>query len=322
MRRSPSSIVIAGILAFGCASAACAQAWPTKPIHFLVPFAPGGPTDIIGRIVGQKFTELLGEQVVVDNRAGAGGNIGTAVAAKSPPDGYTVLVTSSAVAVNASLFPNAGYDLERDFIPVAVVATQPNLIVVNASLPAKNMAEFLRLAKTSKLAFASPGSGTTPHLTAEMLFNVLAKLDMTPIHFRGAGPAVTAVVAGEPPVGCMAISGPLPYIKAGKLRVLGVSSAKRVPMLPDVPTLAEVGFPSLQDYTWVGLFLPAGSAPAVAHKLNEAVNRALESPDIRERLDQLAFEPVGGSQQQFATYVKAEIVKWAKVVQATGAKPD
>jgi len=330
VREISRGVVVTLMLALGVASPTSAQtsstgagqAWPMKPIHVIVPFAPGGPADIIARLTGQKLTEILGQQVLVDNRAGAGGNIGTAAAAKSAPDGYTVLVTTSAFAVNASLFPNAGYDAERDFIPTAVVATQPNLIVVNAGLPAKTLNELLATAKTSKLPYASPGSGTTPHLTAENLFHVLAKLDTTPIHFRGAGPAVAAVVGGEPPVGCFAISGPLAQIKAGKLRALAVSSAQRLPALPDVPTLSELGFPSIQDYTWVALFLPAGTPPEIVQKLNAGVNRAIQSTDMRERLDTLAFEPVGGPQPQFADYVRAEIVKWAKVVQETGAKPD
>jgi tripartite-type tricarboxylate transporter receptor subunit TctC len=317
---------IAGALAlcaaWACAGACFAQDWPNKPVRFVAPFAPGGPVDIIGRLVSQKLGESLGQQFVVDNRAGAGGNIGTAVVAKAAPDGYTALITSSAFAVNVSLFPNAGYDAERDFIPVVVVASQPNLIVVNANLKANTLAELIALAKTTRLAYASPGSGTTPHLTGEYLFNVLAKLDMTPIHFRGAGPAVTAVVSGEPPVGAMAISGPLPHVKAGRLRALGVSSAKRVAALPDVPTLAESGFPGVEDYTWVGIFLPNGTPPAIVQKLNEAVNHAIQSADFRERLDQQAFDPVGGSQQQTAAYVKAEIAKWSKVVRDTGAKPD
>jgi len=299
-----------------------AQAWPAKPIHLIVPFAPAGPADISARLVSLKLTELLGQQVVVENRGGAGGNIGTAAVAKSAPDGYTALLTTSAFAVNVTLFPNAGYDADRDFIPVALVASQPNLIFVNASVPAKTLAEFIANAKTSKLAFASPGSGTTPHLTGENVLRVLAKLDITPIHFRGAGPAVAAVVAGEPSVGCGAISGPLPHIKSGRLRPLAVSSAKRVASLPDVPTLAESGFPGVEDYTWIGIFFPAGTPSPIVQKLNDTVSRAVQSADLRERLQAQAFEPVGGPQPQFAEYVKAEIVKWGKVVRDTGAKPD
>jgi tripartite-type tricarboxylate transporter receptor subunit TctC len=310
-------------------SAACilaglchAQDWPGKPIRLVVPFAPAGPADIIARLLGQKLSEYLGQQVLVDNRAGAGGNIGAAAVAKSPPDGYTALVTTSALAVNVSLFPNAGYDAERDFIPTGAVASQPNMIFVSASLPAKTLAELFSLARTSKLAYASPGSGTTPHLTGENLFNVVGKLNMTPIHFRGAGQAVVAVVSGEPPVGSMAISGPLPQIKAGKLRALAVSSARRNAALPEVPTFAEAGFPGIEDYTWIGVFLPAGTPSAVVQKMNDAINRAIKDPDFRVRLEANAFDPLGGSQQQFAEYVKAEIAKWGKVVRETGAKPD
>jgi tripartite-type tricarboxylate transporter receptor subunit TctC len=317
-----SKRICLALAAWALAGACHAQDWPSRPIRMIVPFAPAGPTDIIGRLLGQKLTEYLGQQVIVDNRAGAGGNIGTAAVAKSAPDGYTLLVTSSAFAVNVSLFHEAGYDAERDFIPIAVAASQPNMIFVNANLPVKTLADLFALAKSSKLAYASPGSGTTPHLTGENLFNVLGKLNITPIHFRGAGPAVLAVVSGEPPIGSMAISGPLPQIKAGKLRALAVSSAKRIPSLPEVPTFAEAGFPGVEDYTWVGMFVPAGTPAAVVQKLNDSVNRAIGTADFRERLAANAFDPVGGTQQQFAEYVKAEIAKWGKVVRATGAKAD
>ena len=306
--------VLACCVAILFSNAGLAQSWPTKPVRLVIPFAPGGPTDIIARLVGQKLTESLGQGMIVESRAGAGGNIGAALVAKSAADGYTVLLTSSAFAVNVSLSPNAGYDAERDFVPTVIIAKQANLVFVHPSLPVKSLAELLMLAKSRKLAFASPGSGTTPHLTAENLFNLISKLDMTPIHFRGAGPAITAVVGGEPPVGAGAVSTPLPHVKSGRLRALAVSSATRVSQLPDVPTFAEAGFPGVDDDTWIGIFLPAGTSPAIVQKLNEAVNQALRSPDIRERLDGLAFEPVGGSPQQTATYVKAEIEKWGKVV--------
>jgi len=309
-----SSLVFSG--------AAQAQAWPSRPVRIIIPFAPGGPTDIIARIAGQKLTEILGQPMVIESRAGAGGNIGTAAVAKSAPDGYTMLMTSSAFAVNVSLSPNAGFDAERDFIPVVNLAKQANMIFVHPDLPVKSLAELLALAKTSKLAFASPGSGTTPHLTAENLFNVTSKLDVTAIHFRGAGPSAAAVVGGEPRIGAGAVSTPLPFVKSGKLRALAVSSSARIAALPDVPTFAEAGFPGVEDYTWIAAFLPAGTSPAIVQRLNEACNQALQSADMRERLVALAFEPVGGTSQQFSAYVKAEIAKWGKVVREGNIKAE
>ena len=315
-------IFISAFFYFFFSCAVHAQAWPSKPVRLIIPFAPGGPADIIARLTGQKLTEILGQPMVVESRAGAGGNIGAAFVAKSAPDGYTALVTTSAFAVNVSLSPNSGYDAERDFIPIAAVARQANLIFVHPGVPAKTLAELLALAKTSKMAFASPGSGTTPHLTAENLFNIVSRLDMPAIHFRGAGPSAAAVVGGEPPVGSGAVATPLPFVKSGKLRALAVSSARRVAALPDVPTLAEAGFPGVQDDTWIGVFLPAGTPPAIVQKLNESINQALQSADMRERLDALAFEPVGGTQQQFSAYVKAEVVKWGKVVREGNIKAE
>ncbi len=299
-----------------------AQAWPAKPVRIVIPFASGGPTDIIARLIGQKLTESLGQPMVVESRAGAGGNIGTAAVAKSVPDGYTVLLTSSAYAVNVSLSAEPGYSAERDFIPAVVICKQANLVFAHPSLPVKNLAELLALAKTRKLAFASPGSGTTPHLTAENLFNVISKLDMTPIHFRGAGPAIAAVVGNEPPVGAGAVSTPLPHVKAGRLRAIAVSSARRVAALPDVPTFAEAGFPGVEDDTWIGMLFPAGTPPSIVQKLNDSVNQALQQADFREKLDALAFDPVGGTPQQFADYVKVEIAKWGKVVRAGNIKAE
>ena len=301
---------------------ALAQTYPTKPIRLIIPFAAGGPADMIGRLTGQKLSEILGQPVIIDNRGGAGGNVGAGVVAKSPPDGYTLLMTTSAFAVNVTLSPNAGFDADRDFIPVAVVAKQANLIFVHPGVAAKTLTELLALGKTTKLAFASPGSGTTPHLTAENLFNLGAKLDMTAIHFRGAGPAISAVVAGEPTVGAGALSTPLPFVKAGRLRALAISSATRVAALPDVPTFAEAGFPGVTDETWIGMFAPAGMPGAIVQRLSDAINQALQTPDMRERLTTIAFEPVGGTPRQFGDYVKTEIVKWGKVVREGNIKAD
>jgi len=221
-----------------------------------------------------------------------------------------------------SLSPNSGYDAERDFIPVANLAKQANLLYVHPDLPAKNLAELLALAKGSKLFYASPGSGTTPHLTAENLFNVTHKLDVTAIHFKGAGQSAGAVVGGEPRIGVGAVATPLPFVKSGRLRGLAVSSATRIAVLPDVPTFAESGFPGVEDYTWIGLFVPTGTPPAVVQRLNEAANKALQSADMRERLEALAFEPGGGSPQQFAAYLKLEIAKWGKVVREGNIKAE
>jgi tripartite-type tricarboxylate transporter receptor subunit TctC len=303
-------------------SMASAQAYPSKPIRIVIPFVPAGPADMIGRLTGQKLSEILGQPMIIDNRGGAGGNLGAAVVAKSAPDGYTFLLTTSAFAVNVTLSPKSGYDAEKDFIPVGVIAKQANLIFVNPSLPAQTLAELLALAKTSKLSFASPGSGTTPHLTAENLFNLGAKLDMPAIHYRGAGPAIAAVVGGELQVGAGALSTPLPFVKNGRLRPLAVSSAKRVASLPDVPTFAEAGLPASSDDTWIGIFAPTGTPVAMVQRINDALNQMLQSPDVRERLSVMAFEPVGGTAQQFGDYVKAEIVKWGKVVREGNIKPD
>ncbi|MGH8725766.1 MAG: Bug family tripartite tricarboxylate transporter substrate binding protein [Burkholderiales bacterium] len=304
------------------AGTAAAQPYPSKPIRMVVAFPPAGPVDIVARLLAPKLTDALGQQVVVENRAGAGGNVPTAQVAKAQADGYTLLAHSSAYAVNPSLSPNAGYDPDKDFVAIAVVAAQPNLILVHPDFPAKSLAELLQMARTSKLAYASPSSGTTPHLTAENLFKVRAKVDITHVPFKGGGPATAAVLGGQPPIGSMAAGGPMANIKAGKLRVLAVSSAQRIPALPEVPTLGELGFPGMEDYTWVGLFAPAGTPNDVVQRLNAAVLSAVRSRDVRERLDGLAFEVTATPLRETADYVKSELAKWAKVVRDTGAKVD
>jgi tripartite-type tricarboxylate transporter receptor subunit TctC len=301
---------------------AVAQSYPTKPIRMMVAFPPAGPVDLIARLVAPKMGEILGQPVVVENKVGASGNLATAELAKSAPDGYTLLAHSSAFAVNPSLFANAGYDPARDVLPVAVVAQQANIIVVNADFPARTLEELKQQVTSRKLAFASPGAGTTPHLTGENLFHVRWKADITHVPFKGAGPAVAGLLGGQPPIGCMAGSGPMGNIKSGKLRALAVSSAKRLPQLPDVPTLGELGYAGMEDYTWVGIFLPAGTPRAIADKLNAAVLKALDDPDLKQRLDTLAFETTAKPLEATADYVKAEVVKWAQVVKETGAKVD
>jgi len=288
----------------------------------LVAFPPGGPVDIIARLVAPSMSETLGQPVVVENKVGASGNVATADVAKSAPDGYTLLAHSSAYAVNPTLFSNAGYDPAKDLLAIAVVAQQANIILVNSSFPAKTLEDLKRAMLKDKLPFASPGSGTTPHLTAQNLFQVKWKADATHVPFKGAGPAVAGLLSGQPPIGCMAGSGPMSNIKAGKLRALAVSSAHRLPQLPEVPTLNELGYSGMEDYTWVGLFVPAATPPEIAQKLNDALLRAVKTPTIKERLDALAFEATAAPLRESADYVRDEVAKWAKVVHDTGAKPE
>jgi len=305
-------------------AAACAQAqtFPGKAVRFVVPFASGGPPDIIGRLLGQQLSEAWGQPVLVENRPGAGGNTGSAQVAKAAPDGYTVLVTTSAIAVNASLWANPGFDLDRDLIGVAHVATSPNIFVAGAASGIGTLREALDKAKSGRFNYGSPGTGTTPNLSAEYLFKVLAKTNVTHVPYKAGGPALTAALTGEVDLVCVAVPGAVPLVKAGKLRGLAVTSAKRLAALPDVPTVEESGYPGFQHYTWVAVFVPAGTPVSVVSRLNTDIEKLLVRPEFRERLAALAFDPVGGSQESVARYVKAEIAKWAAIVKETGARAE
>ncbi|MBV8030607.1 MAG: tripartite tricarboxylate transporter substrate binding protein [Betaproteobacteria bacterium] len=298
---------------------ALAQAYPAKPVRLIVPFAPAGITDILARLLAQKLGDEWGETVLVENRAGAGGNIGVQMVAKSPADGYTVLVTTSSIAVNMTLSAIPGYDVDRDFIPVVNAAHSPNMIITNPSGP-PTLRAAIEDARASGILYGSAGAGTTPHLTAEYLFKTLAGLKTTHVPYKGAAPAVNAAVAGEVPLASVAMPTAVSFIKSGKLRGLAVTSRHRVAALPDVPTVEEAGFPGFEDLTWVGVFVPAGTPAAIVGKLNADINRFLAQPDSRERLASLAFEPVGGTSAQFGAYLKSEVAKWARVVRETGAK--
>jgi tripartite-type tricarboxylate transporter receptor subunit TctC len=287
----------------------------------LVAFPPGGPTNSSIRIIADKLGDLMGQPIVIDNRSGAAGNIGAQVAAHSAPDGYTFLVTSSAFAVNPSMYgAKLGYDAAKDFTPVITISTQPNVISVNEKVPAKTLDELKALARNGKLSFASPGSGTTPHLTCENVFHVAWKSDIVHVPYKGAGPASLAVVSGDTPVACTAAFGVFQFHKQGKVRILAISSDKRLPNLPEVPTFKELGYPDINDYTWTTIFAPAGTPPAVIDKLNHAVNQILAMPEFKDRLDKGGLLPVGGSPQETAAYVTSEIKHWNKVVTDSGAK--
>lgn len=304
------------------AAQAAGPAYPNRPVRLLVSHPPGGPTDIMARVVGQKLSELWGQSVVIDNRPGAGGSIGTVLVAKSTPDGYTILVNSSAFAVNPSLYKNAGYDALKDFAPVINGGVSPNIVFVHPSVPAQSLRELIAYARAKPLSYASAGSGTTPHLTGELLFKTLAKVAITHVPYNGAAPAMNSVVANQNPVGVTAMPPAVPMVRAGRLRAVAVTSPQRAPALPEAPTVAEQGFPGYADYTWIGFFAPAGTPSAIVRKVNADVAHALQMPDARERLAALGFDPSPNTPQEFAAYLEEEVAKWAKVVKESGARVD
>jgi tripartite-type tricarboxylate transporter receptor subunit TctC len=298
--------------------------YPTKAIRLVVPFAAAGPTDIIARLVAAKMTETLGQQVVIDNRGGAGGNLGSDIVAKSPGDGYTLLMGTVAThAINAALYPTMPYDPVKDFEPVSLLVVVPGVLEINPLVPAKNLKEFIALLKANptKYSYASSGNGTPLHLSGE-LFKTMADVQMEHVPYRGSGPALIDVLSGQVPSMFDLLPSSLPYIKDGKLRALAVTSLKRADTLPDVPTMAEAGLPGYETYTWNALFAPARTPPAIVKKLNEAANKAVADPTTRAKLIELNAQVVGTTPAQLAEHVKAELAKWTPVVKRSGAKVD
>jgi tripartite-type tricarboxylate transporter receptor subunit TctC len=321
--RSLATATLAFAAALAVSTAATAQApYPAQPVRFLIAFAPAGPADIIGRIVGLKLQQLWGQSVVLENRAGAGGNIAAVQVARGQPDGYTVLVTTSAFAVNPSLYKNPGYAGEIDFKVAGMAATTPNLIVAAPDLGVKTLKEAIALSKTKSLAFGSAGTGTTPHLSAERVFRFLAKADIPHAPFTGAGPALNAAMGGHVALASVAMPAATELVKAGKVVPLAVTSPKRVEALPDVPTVGEAGLEEVDDATWVALFVPAKTPQAVIDKLNADLNTVLKDPDVKEQFARIGFSAMGGSQADAERYVKAEIAKWREVVERIGLKID
>ena len=317
----------AALLVAGMAQAQPAQqaasAYPLRPIRLIVPFAPGGSNDIMARLIGQKFGEAFGQQVVIDNRAGASGLIGTDLAAKAPPDGYTLLMMSLTLAVNPSLFRKLPYDTEKDLLPVTLVASAPLMLVVHPSLPAKSVKELIAHAKANpgKLNFGSGGPGTTPHLAGEML-KTMAGLQMTHVPYKGGGPALADLVGGQIQLMLENIPSTLPFVKGEKLRALGVTGLKRSALVPDLPTLDEAGLKGYEIVGWNGLFVPAGTPRAIVTRLHGETVKALAQPDMKARLATLGAEGVGSTPEEFKAFVKAEIGKWARVVKQAGLKAE
>jgi tripartite-type tricarboxylate transporter receptor subunit TctC len=292
-----------------------AAGYPEKPVKIVVPFAPAGPTDVMARLIAQKLSESLRQQFYVENHPGAGGNIGMMQVAKSTPDGYTILVTSSAFMVNPSLYAKNPFDPFKDFAPVMLAAASPNILVVNADFPAKTVKDLVELIKKEpgKYNYAMPGAGTTPHLAGE-LFKLTFKLDLATVPFNGAGPAIQSAVAGHTPVALTALPPTAPQIQAGKLRGLAVTAAKRSSALPDVPTMAEAGVTGQESETMQGIFLPAGAPKEIVNLLNSEIAKAMALPDVKEKCAQLGFEVVANKPDEFAAYIKKEVDKWGKVI--------
>ncbi len=292
-----------------------AAEYPDHPVKVVVPFAAGGPTDVMARLVAQKLSDALKQQFYVENRPGAGGNIGMAEVARAKPDGYTVLVASSSYVVNPSLYAKAPYDPYKDFAPITLAAASPNILVVNSSFPAKTVKELLDLMKKEpgKYTIANPGIGTTPQLAAE-LFKLSLHLDATSVPFGGAAPAIQSAISGHTPIAFSALPPTSPQVKAGTLRGLAVTSAKRSAALPDVPTLEEAGIKEQESETMQGIFAPAGTPKQIVGLLNKEIVKAMALPDVKEKCDQLGFDPVANSPEQFAAYVKKEVEKWGAVI--------
>lgn len=304
-------------------AAAQAGDFPNKPIRLVVPFPPGGATDAAARLVAVKMSEHWGQPVVVDNRAGAGGNVGSDLVAKSAPDGYTLVMgVTGSHAINTSLYSKMPYDPVTDFVAISQVAVVPNVLVVHPSVPAHNLAELVALAKKEpgKLNYASLGNGTAAHLGMEML-KADAGVDITHVPYKGSAPAVADLLAGQVQMMVDGLPSALPHVKAGKLRAIALTSLHRAPALPDLPTIAET-YPGFYADAWSGLFVPKGTPQPVVDKLSAEVQRILKLPDVREKLAGLGAEPVGSTQAEFSAHVKREIDKWAKVVKTSGAKVD
>ena len=318
MRRTGIAVLLAA-----AATSVIAQGYPAKPAKVIVPYPPGGPTDIVARVVSQKLSEQMGQQFIVENRPGAGGNIGAVAVAKSPGDGYTLLVATTAHAINPSLFKSLGYNLTKDFAPVSQLTGGPLVIVANPSVPAKNVQELIALAKAKPgtLNYASSGNGQSTHLSAE-LFGTMAGIKMNHIPYKGSAPALTHVMGGQAALMFDTMLSAMPHVKNGKLKAFAVTSAARSPAAPDVPTVAESGLPGYEAIAWNGLLVPASTPAEVVAKLNAELKKALDAPDVKDRFSAQGFGAAWNTREAFAKFLQAELDKWAKVVKVSGATLD
>lgn len=320
-RRSVIAAAVLSLVHPAASYAAQAERYPTKPIRLVNPFTPGGSVDIVARGLSQKLNEAWGQPVIVDNRPGAGTTIGTGIVTRAPPDGYTLLTTTGTIAVNVSVYRNLPFDVTKDLAPVALVVQTPIVLAVHPSVPATSVQEFIKLArsKPGQLLFASSGAGTSTHLTMEM-FKSFATIDMLHVPYKGATPAVAALLGGEVQAIFNPITAILPQARAGKVRALAVSSAKRVEIAPELPTVAESGLPGFEMMVWYAVFAPAKTPRAIIDQLNREINRILQQPDTRQSFLKIGMVPVGGTPEALRDFLKLEIARYAKVVQESGVK--
>ena len=311
------------ILALIFAATASAQSFPTKPIKIIVPFPAGGTVDFFARVISTKLSEALGQSVLVENRAGAGGNIAAEAVAKAAPDGYTLLMGSEIIAINTSLYSKIGYDPVKDLAPITLVGTVPNILIVHPSLPVNSVNDLIALAKKTpgKISFASTGQGTSTHLSSE-LFKLMANVDMLHVPYKGGPPAIADLISGQ--VNMMFINMPtgITHVRSGKAKIIAVSSIKRVSQLPDVPTVDQAGVKGFETSAWSGLYAPAGTPADIINRLNAEVVKILKQPSVREQLMAQGAEPVGDTPEEFSRFTLAEISKWAKIIKISGAKVD
>jgi tripartite-type tricarboxylate transporter receptor subunit TctC len=306
----------------GIARAALAD-YPKRPVRMIVPLAPGGGSDIVGRIVAQALTGLWGETVVVDNRPGAGSTVGTAIAAKSPPDGYTMLVSSSSIAISPALYKDLPFDIRSDFVAVTLIASQPSVLAVHPSVTAASVSELIALAKSrpGKLTYASAGPGSATHLGTELL-KYSAGIELLHVPYKSAGLATTALLSGEAQVLLTNMASVVPHLKSGRIKALGVSSAKRSPLAPELPTIAEAGIPGFEYATWYGMLVPAGTPRPIIERIQGDTTKSIQAPQVRERFSGQGLEVYGNSPAEFQAYLGAELVKWDKLVRAAAVRLD
>ena len=319
---APLALATIALTATGPAGAqASAQNFPNKPIHIIVTFTSGGAPDTIARLIGERMSADWGQSVIIDNKPGAGGNIGADFVAKSAPDGYNIVVgTVGTHSINGALYPKMPYDMIKDFSPITLLATTPNMLVVHNDVPAKNLKEFIELGKKEgKMSFASSGSGTSIHVSGE-LFKTVTGIDMTHIPYKGRASAIPDLLGGRVTMMFDNMPSSLPLVREGKLRALGVTSLKRSAAAPDIPTLAEAGLPGFEAVSWFAMFAPANTPKTIVSKLQLEIAKILKSPDISKRLLDIGLEPVGSTPEELAAYQISEIAKWAKVVKDSGAK--